>query len=151
MNGLWFKLHKLGVRGRLLRLVRDVYSKIRAKVRDCSSYIDFFECSVGLKQSEVLSPILFSLFFEDLEMYLFDNENSGLTLDKISFIIMLFADDMVFFGKDVTCMELQNSLDFVYDYCQTWGLTVNPDKSKKNFINVDLYSNQRSGYIIVYL
>jgi len=30
-NGLWFKLHKLGVRGRLLRLVRDVYSKIRLR------------------------------------------------------------------------------------------------------------------------
>jgi len=72
-----------------------MYSKSRAKVRDCSSYIDFFECSVGLKQGKVLSPILFSLFFEDLEMYLFDNVNSGLTLDEISFIIMLYADDMV--------------------------------------------------------
>ena len=61
-------------------------------------------------------------------MYLFDNVNSGLTLDEISYIIMLFADDMVLFGKDV--MDLQNSLDLLYDYCQTWGLTVNPDKSK---------------------
>ena len=105
-------------------------SKIRAKVRDCSSHIDFFECSVGLKQGEGLSPIWFSLFLEDLEMYLFENINSGLTLDEISFIItgMLFADDMVIFGKDV--MDLQNSLDLLYDNCQTWGLTVNPDKSK---------------------
>jgi len=96
-----------------------MYSKIRAKVRDCSSYIDVFECSVGLKQGEVLSPILFSLFLEDLEMYLFDKVNSGLTLDEISFIIMLFADDMVLFGKDV--IDLQNSLDLLYDYCQTLG------------------------------
>ena len=48
-----------------------------------------------------LSTILFSLLLEDLEMYLFDNVNSGLTLDEISFIIMLFADDMVIFGEDV--------------------------------------------------
>jgi len=61
-------------------------------------------------------------------MYLFDNVNSGLSLDEISFIIMLFAADMVLFGKDV--MDLQNSLDLLYGYCQTWGLTVNPDKNK---------------------
>ena len=75
-----------------------------------------------------MSPILFSLFLEDLEMYLFDKVNSGLTLDEISFSFVLFADDMVIFGKDVT--DLQNSLDLLYAYCQTWGLTVNPDKSK---------------------
>jgi len=68
-----------------------MYSKIRAQVIDCSSYNAFFECSVGLKQGEVLSPILFSLFLEDLEMYLFDNVNSELTLNEISFIIMLFC------------------------------------------------------------
>jgi len=61
-------------------------------------------------------------------MYLFDNVNSGLTLDEISFIIMLFADNMVLFGKDVT--DLQNSLELLYDYCQTWGLTVNPVKNE---------------------
>jgi len=55
-----------------------MYSKLRTKpkVKDCSSSIDFLECSVGLKQGEVLSPIVSSFFLEDLKKYLFDNANS---------------------------------------------------------------------------
>jgi len=41
---------------------------------------------------------------------------------------MLFADDMVIMGD--TPNDLQNSLDLLSAYCKSWGLEVNPDKSK---------------------
>ena len=53
-----------------------------------------------------MSPILFALFVDDLELYL-DNPLCGLTIDNITYILMLFADDMVIFGKTVS----QNSLN----------------------------------------
>ena len=127
-NGLWLKLYTLGIRGKVLRIVKNLYAKVKVRVRCCSSYSEFFECSVGLKQGEVMSPLLFSLFLEDLEMFLLDDVNSGITIDDISFILMLFADDMVILGKNVE--ELQKNLDLLHDYCRTWGLEVNPDKSK---------------------
>ena len=41
---------------------------------------------------------------------------------------MLFADDMVIFGKTVT--GLQNSLNLLHEYCLKWGLEVNTTKTK---------------------
>ena len=41
---------------------------------------------------------------------------------------MLFADDMVIFGKSP--QELQNSLNLLHTYCLKWGLEVNTAKTK---------------------
>ena len=75
-----------------------------------------------------MSPMLFSLFIEDLELFIQDNPTSGLTIDDITFILLLFADDMVLFGKSPE--ELQHSLDLLEAYCDSWGLEVNINKTK---------------------
>ena len=66
----YFKLNKLGINGKILRIVQDMYSKIKAKVRKDNVYSDSFDNNVGLLQGEKMSPISFSLFLEDLELYL---------------------------------------------------------------------------------
>ena len=65
-NGLWLKLHKYGIQGKLLRIIRDMYENVKSCVKACSSYSDYFKHAVGLRQGEVMSPLLFSLFTEDL-------------------------------------------------------------------------------------
>ena len=69
-NILWFKLNKLGINGKILRNIQDMYSKIKAKVRKDNVCSDSFDNIVGLSQGGKMSPILFSLFLEDLELYL---------------------------------------------------------------------------------
>ncbi len=128
LNGLWFKLFKIGVNGKMLNIVRGMYDKVKSCIKGCKSYSDFFECAVGLKQGEVLSPVLFALFVEDLELFLQNEPDSGFSFDDITFILMLFADDMVIFGK--TPQDLQHSLDMLKVYCDKWGLTVNTSKTK---------------------
>ena len=54
-----------------------------------------------LKEGEIISTLLFSLFIEDLELFLQEDQNCGLRLDDITFLLMLFADDMVILGKDI--------------------------------------------------
>ena len=61
-------------------------------------------------------------------MFLQGDLSSGLCLDDITFILMLFADDMVILGKDAN--DLQKSLDLLDVYCSRWGLQVNTDKTK---------------------
>ena len=75
-----------------------------------------------------MSPMLFFLFIEDLELLIQDSPTSGLTIDDITFILLLFADDMVLFGK--TPEELQHSLDLLETYCDSWGLDVNIKTTK---------------------
>ena len=43
-------------------------------------------------------------------------------------MLLLFADDMVLFGESPR--DLQNSLDSLLDYCNSWGLEVNYTKTK---------------------
>ena len=76
--------------------------------------LNFFEYSVGLRQGEIMSPILFSLFVDDLELFLQGNPDSGLVIDDIVLIILLFADDIVIFGK--TPQELQDNLNHLQSY-----------------------------------
>ena len=128
LNGLWHKLLKLGINAKMLRIIRDMYNNVKTCVRNCHSYSEFFECAVGLKQGEVISPLLFSLFIEDFELFLQDDQNCGLRLDDITFLLMLFADDMVILGKDIN--DLQNSLELLEIYCDRWGLQVNTEKTK---------------------
>ena len=53
---IWHKLLKLGINAKMLRIIRDMYNNVKTCVRSCHSYSDFFECAVGLKHGEVISP-----------------------------------------------------------------------------------------------
>lgn len=92
------------------------------------SLSDFFNCDVGLLQGEIISPILFSLFVNDIEVFLQNDSNSCLTLDQLSIYLLLFADDAVLFSE--TADGLQQSLNNLKDYCQKWKLKVNVEKTK---------------------
>ena len=92
------------------------------------SFPTVFEYAVGVRQLEVISPSLVSLFLEDLEMCLQGNTNSGILINDIVLIILWFADDMAIFGNNPE--NLQNNLNLLHDYCNTWGLAVNGDKTK---------------------
>ena len=50
LNGLWFELFKLGINGKMLRIFKDMYNQVKACVRACNSYSDFFECAIGLNK-----------------------------------------------------------------------------------------------------
>ena len=128
LNNLWFKLIKSGVTGKVLKIIYSMYSNITATVRACNSYSQYFDCVIGLKQGEVMSPLLFSMFIEDLELFLQDDIRCGLSLDDMIFVLMLYADDMVILGNSAS--DLQQRLDLLQLYCNKWGLTVNADKSK---------------------
>ena len=57
---------------------------------------------------------------------------------------MLYADDLVILST--TAEELQDSLNKLGDYCKTWGLDINADKS-----NVTMFSRKKNARPFVQL
>lgn len=55
-----------------------------------------------------MSPLMFSFFIEDLELYLQNDINVGVQLDDILLMLLLFADDMAILApspKDLRCFD----------------------------------------------
>ena len=87
----------------------------------------FFSPQAGVFQGESLSPILFSLFLNDINDFMKD-QNIGLHIYQLYLILILYAVDMVLFSDNR--FGLQQGLNRLYGYCSNWGLTVNVDKTK---------------------
>ena len=108
--------------------MKKMYLHGKSCVKKINHVSNFFKHSVGLRQGEILSPILASLFLEDLELFLQNKNDSGIIIDDIVIILLLLADDMAILAKSPR--ELQENLENLYEYCKKWGLQVNEAKTK---------------------
>ena len=127
-NSLWFKLIKSGIDGKLLRVLRSMYSNVKLCIKHMGNVSKFFDSNLGLLQGEVTSPIMFSLFLNDIQLHLQDNLQCGINIDQLSIYLLLFADDAVILSDTET--GLQNSLERLKEYCLKWNLIINTDKTK---------------------
>lgn len=125
---LWYKLLKNGVRGEMFNMISNMYSNVKSRVKYDGSVSPSFDCYLGVRQGESLSPLLFSLFINDMESELFSKGVQGITCDDVKLCLLLYADDSVLFADSRDA--LQEGLDHLHDYCQRWKLTVNTDKTK---------------------
>lgn len=71
---LWMKLSKIGIQGKLLRVIKGLYKNVKACVTSDGHLSDFFYSNLGLMQGEVLSPILFNLYVNDFEINFLNSE-----------------------------------------------------------------------------
>jgi len=97
-------------------------------VKSCNSYSEYFEYAIGLRQGEIMSPVMFSLFVEDIELHMQSKVDSGVQIDDIMLTMLLFEDDMAIFAKPPE--ELQDHLNNRLSYCNSSGLHVNTNKTQ---------------------
>ena len=127
-QGLWYKLNMLGMNGKLLRVIKCMYSKIKCCIRGRKGITDCFITLLGVQQGAMLSPYLFAFFLNDLpDLLKTHNAPGGISIDETDIMMLMYADDIVLVSKSI--VGLQNSLDLLYDYCNMWKLTVNFEKS----------------------
>ena len=105
-----------------------MYENVKSCLKMHCTCSDFFDVCIGIRQGETMSPILFSLFLEDLELFLQDNVNNGIDLETITLFLLMFADDMVILAESP--MKLQENLNKLSEYCEKWKLHVNIGKTK---------------------
>ena len=126
---LWNLLSSYGLGGKMMQALKGIYSSVKSCVRCNSHLTDFFDCPYGLKQGCMLSPILFSLFINELSLEIAQNGKHGIQLfpDMFEIMMLLFADDVILVS-DTKC-GLQSQLNILSLYSDKWGLSVNLDKS----------------------
>lgn len=123
-NALFYKLCRTGLSRKMVRLLQKLYNNTTSQVWDGSTLSDPFTVTQGLKQGCLLSPVLFSLYLNDLHDYLPGGINVAGTVVKV----LLYADDIVLLSDSPK--GLQNMIDALYVYCNQWLLRINLEKSK---------------------
>ena len=125
---LWYKLIKIGVRGKILNVMRGMYSSVKSRVKYQNELSSEFECYLGVRQGECLSPFLFSMYINDIEDEFYLHGINGIEIDTIKVFLLLYADDITIFAE--TAEGLQEGLNLLSNYCTRWKLILNTDKTK---------------------
>lgn len=134
--GLWKKLIKEGITGKCFTLISNLYKDIKSQVVTSEGNTAFFDCNIGVRQGENLSPILFTFYLNDLENFLARRNVNGISCNVLTdetslyfkLLILLYADDTVLFSDN--CEDLQYALNVFDEYCKKWHLHVNVSKTK---------------------
>ena len=123
-NALWYKLSTIGLSSKLVILLKKLYEGTSSQVWDGSSLSDPFIVSQGVKQGCLLSPLLFSIYLNDLS----DALPCGITVGGTNIKVLMYADDIVLLSDSPD--KLQQMIDALFIYCTNWGLKLNLNKSK---------------------
>ncbi|ETO27415.1 hypothetical protein RFI_09718 [Reticulomyxa filosa] len=137
-DGILYKLIKIGVRGRLLRIIHSMLTQGHLMVTydDCSFHP--FKIDSGTGQGYSLSGPLFNLYINDIIKEI-KKENIIQKMYNTNIPpCLLYADDIII----ITGSPKDNNtiLQTIHKYCNKWKLQINKDKSviasnKKKIIN----------------
>ena len=88
---MWYKLIKIGVRGKLLTVIQSMYENIKSRVKLNNELSEAFECSLGVRQGECLSPFLFAMYVNDLEEEFYLKGADGIDMGMIKMFLSIIC------------------------------------------------------------
>ena len=123
-----FKLFKLGLSTKFIKLLEDIFKKTSACVKTQGGYTKKFATKVGTRQGCNLSPLLFNCFINDLPNLLdsIEAQQPYLLDEKLS--CLMYADDIILFSY--SAKGLQSLIDNVVYFCNKQRLAINITKTK---------------------
>ena len=119
---LWHKLMSQNVSSKMVRMLKSIYADVKLCVKSSEGLSEMISCPVGVKQGCIISPILFTLFLNDLKDEIAIGSH-GIDIETIKLFVLLFADDLVLFAE--TVIELQRLINRLIGYCSRWHVNVN--------------------------
>ena len=107
---------KNGIKERLLSVIQSLYLHVQSCVSINGYISDYFRSNLGLMQGEVMSPVLFALFINDIENNLIVKGCIPYECANNSLFLLTYADDLALFSETVN--GLQQMLDCLFEYSQ---------------------------------
>ena len=143
---LLYKLSQIGVDGRFYFAISSMYRNPKSRVILNDFETDYFDCPIGVKQGDCLSPTLFAIYINDLAEEI-KASGIGLELDSDTFLnILLYADDIVLLAKNEE--DLQFLLLIVENWCLKWRLEVN--LTKTNILHLRAQRKSQSKFMFLF-
>ena len=124
----------------LFRIIHSMYEDTCCRIKFSNGISDEFPSTCGVKLGDVLSPLLFTLFINDLVKSLDSSECDPVVSGDLTINSLLYADDTILLSNSEEA--LQKSLNCLNEFCDNWKLNVNHEKSKVMVFN----SNGKSLY-----
>ena len=99
----------------MYQAIVTMYNVVKGKLWAGNDLTESFMCPRGLKQGGICSPVLFSLFINELADEIMQRGRHGKQLipDLIEIFILLFADDVILVS-DTVC-GLHNQLNVLFE------------------------------------
>ena len=137
---LWPVLIRNGIKGKLYKCIKSMYDCVKVKIRSGFKLTQYINCTYGVKQGDVCSPVLFSLFINELAVEVIRNGRHGarFSINNFELFILLLADDVALLSE--TPVGLQTQLNSLHRASTSLDLRVNLSKS-----NIIVFRN--GGYL----
>ena len=125
-----------GINGRILDVIKSMYSNAKSCVKLDGKISEYFSCCKGVRQGENLSPVLFAIYLNDFHSFLNERciglNNLCTVVEEeleiyLKLYVLLYADDTIILAESAS--DLQNALSSLHDYCVKWDLKVNISKT----------------------
>ena len=127
---LWICLEKLGIHGKMLKTLQAMYHRVQALVKTPEGPTDRFASDMGPKQGCPLSPLLFGLYIDGLELLLQHSLDKihAPEINGVRIPLLMYADDSKLLSWEPS--GLQTALDLLVKYADEHGLFINTSKTK---------------------
>ena len=126
VNGLFYKMYEMGIRGKTWRLLYRSYLNFMCKVRISDMSSDWYEMMCGIHQGGFLSLIKYVAFINQLIINLRDSDLCC-KIDTLWSTPPGYADDIA-----TACLskhKMDEALKMVNDYGKRWRFSFNAKKS----------------------
>jgi len=120
IDGLIFKLKRIGINGTMLQMLTSFLSERKQRVTLDGVVSDWVDLEAGVPQGSLLGPILFLVYINDIA-------------EVVDSDIRIFADDTFIFRRvdQNSSTKLNSDLEKINDWANQWKMIFNPDISKQ--------------------
>ena len=122
---LMFVLRKLGIPGKIRRIINGMYKRTKAKYIFGDIETDWVKLERGVRQGCVLSPLLFAMYTEELAVRL-GRSGLGVKVGQDRLGVLLYADDIILLAENGR--DMQEMLDITRDYAREFSISFGETK-----------------------
>ena len=124
---LFYKLLNYGINGNFYNAIKNMYQNPFSCINVNGFLSPWFSTNSGVRQGDVLSPTLFSVYLNDLAVEI--NElHIGIPVGDRMISALLYADDIVIVADSED--KLQTAITVLAHWCQKWRMVVNETKTQ---------------------